>query len=171
MSDIQMSTPMKFKGKHVLLILLCFFGVVIAVNVTFITLALETWTGLTSHKSYQEGLTYNAAIRDAEEQRARGWQVNVTFTRDQTPPGIITMSVSARLADNMDKTLTPASITLAFRHPINETYDQLVTLSETAGGRYVGQATLPTNGNWDTRLTALMADGTPFRHDGTLWIE
>lgn len=171
MSDIHMRTPMKIKGKHVLLTLLVFFGIVIAVNVTFITLALESWTGLTTHKSYQEGLTYNAAIRDAEAQRARGWQVEVAFERDQTPPGIITMSVSARLADSAGTALMPTSITLAFRHPINETYDQRVTLSETADGHYVGQATLPTNGNWDTRLTAHMADGTPFRQDGTLWIE
>tara|TARA_E500000305_G_scaffold14702_1_gene10414 strand:+ start:51 stop:566 length:516 start_codon:yes stop_codon:yes gene_type:complete len=171
MSDTHMSTPMKIKGKHVLLMLLAFFGIVIVVNVTFITLALETWTGLTSQKSYQEGLTYNAAIRDAEAQRARGWQVEVAFTRDQTPPGIVSMSVSARLSDSAGKALMPASITLAFRHPINETYDQLVTLSETADGFYVGQATLPVVGNWDTRLTAHMADGTPFRQDGTLWIE
>lgn len=171
MSDIHMSTPTKIKGKHVLLMLLAFFGIVIAVNVTFVIVALDTWTGLTSHKSYQEGLTYNAAIRDAEEQRARGWQVEMAFKRDQTPPGIITMSVSARLADSAGTALIPASITLTFRHPINETYDQLVTLSETSDGNYVGQATLPVSGNWDTRLTAHMADGTPFRQDGTLWIE
>ncbi|MEP3115070.1 FixH family protein [Nisaea sp.] len=171
MSDTHMSTPMKINGKHVLLMLLAFFGIVIAVNVTFVFVALDTWTGLTSHKSYQEGLTYNAAIRDAEAQRARGWQVEIEFLRDQTPPGIITMSVSARLADNAGKALMPDSITLAFRHPINETYDQLVTLSETTNGLYVGQATLPVTGNWDTRLTAEMADGTPFRQDGTLWIE
>ncbi len=166
-----MSMPMKIKGKHVLLMLLAFFGIVIAVNVTFVIVALDTWTGLTSQKSYQEGLTYNAAIRDAEAQRARGWQVEIAFKRDQTPPGIITMSVSARLSDNAGKALMPASITLAFRHPINENYDQLVTLSETSDGNYVGQATLPAAGNWDTRLTAHMADGTPFRQDGTLWIE
>lgn len=171
MSDTHMNTPMKIKGKHVLLMLLGFFGIVIAVNVTFVIVALDSWTGLTSHRSYQEGLTYNAAIRDAEAQRARGWQVEVAFERDQTPPGIISMSVSARLADRAGKALVPSSITLAFRHPINESYDQLVTLSEMADGLYVGQATLPVVGNWDTRLTAHMANGTPFRQDGTLWIE
>lgn len=171
MSDTQISTPMKIKGKHVLMMLFGFFGIVIAVNITFITLALESWTGLTSHKSYVEGLTYNTAIRDAEAQHARGWQAEIAITRDAASPGIITMSVSARLSDRAGTALMPSSMTLAFRHTINESFDQIVTLSKQADGRYVGQATLPTAGNWDTRLIAQMADGTPFRQDGRLWVE
>ncbi|TGV41583.1 cytochrome oxidase, partial [bacterium M00.F.Ca.ET.168.01.1.1] len=38
--------PREFTGRHMLVIILAFFGVVIAVNLTMATLASTSWTGL-----------------------------------------------------------------------------------------------------------------------------
>lgn len=171
MSDLTMTEPAKLKGKHVLFALLGFFGVVIAVNVTFVVIALDTWTGLTTPKSYVEGLNYNSIIADAANQRARGWTAEISVSRDAARPDRFAVTVSARLADREGKPLAAESVTLGFRHPINEKYDQTIVLSPGAAGRYSGSAELPVAGNWDTRMTALMADGSSFRRDGELWIK
>ncbi|UUX50320.1 FixH family protein [Nisaea acidiphila] len=171
MSDLAMTEPARLKGKHVLFTLLGFFGVVIAVNVTFVVIALDTWTGLTTPKSYVEGLNYNSLIEDATKQRALGWTADIAVARDPGKPDSFAVTVTASLGDRNGKPLAAESVTLSFRHPINEKYDQTIALTRGADGRYTGAAELPVAGNWDTRMTARMADGSSFRRDGELWIK
>jgi len=171
MSELAMNAPGKLTGKHVLFTLLGFFAVVIGVNVLFVVVALESWTGLTSPTSYQEGLRYNSVIQDAEAQRARGWSADLSVIRDDSKPDSVAVTVSARLTDREGAALPLETVTLSFRHPINETYDQTIELTRTGTGRYGGTAELPVPGNWDTRLTARTGDGTGFRQDGSLWIK
>lgn len=171
MSDLTMNAPTKLTGKHVLFTLLGFFAVVIGVNVVFVVVALDSWTGLTTPTSYQEGLHYNTVIQDAEQQRARGWFADLTVVRETAKPGVYAVTVSALLKDKSGAPVSVDAATLSFRHPINEKYDQTLTLFRGVGGRYEGSAELPVAGNWDTRLTVRTADGTSFRQDGSIWIE
>ncbi|WP_193180240.1 FixH family protein [Nisaea sediminum] len=171
MSDLTMNAPTKLTGKHVLFALIGFFAVVIGVNVVFIVVALDSWTGLTTPTSYQEGLHYNNVIQDAEEQRARGWSADITVTRDAAKPDIYAVTVSALLTNKGGAPVAVDSATLSFRHPINEKYDQTLALTPGADGRYEGSAELPVAGNWDTRLSVRTADGTSFRQDGSIWIK
>jgi nitrogen fixation protein FixH len=171
MSDLTMNAPTKLTGKHVLFTLLGFFAVVIGVNVVFIVVALDSWTGLTTSTSYQEGLHYNAAIEQAAEQRARGWSADLTVVRDTAKAGSISVTVSALIADKDGKPLALENVTLSFRHPINEKYDQVLVLTPAGVGRFNGAADLPVAGNWDTRLTATAENGVGFRQDGSLWIK
>ncbi|WP_420404823.1 FixH family protein [Nisaea sp.] len=171
MSDATMNSQTKLTGKHVLFTLLGFFAVVIGVNVVFIVVALDSWTGLTTATSYQEGLRYNIAIDQAAEQRARGWSADLTVIRDSAKPDSISVTVSAVLADKEGKPLPLRTVTLSFRHPINERFDQAATLMPAGIGRYEGTADLPVAGNWDTRLTAMTEGGISFRQDGSLWIK
>lgn len=171
MSDVTMNAPTKLTGKHVLFTLLGFFAVVIGVNVVFIFVALDSWTGLTTSTSYQEGLHYNSVIDQAAEQRARGWSADLTVVRDATRPGSVSVTVAAVLADKEGKPLALETVALSFRHPMNEKFDQVVTLMPAGSGRYEGTAELPVAGNWDTRLTAIAGSGVSFRQDGSLWIK
>ncbi len=70
-------TGFRIKGWHVLAALLAFFGVTIAVNGVFVFLALDTWTGLTTERSYQEGLTYNRQIEESAALSAAGWRFDL----------------------------------------------------------------------------------------------
>jgi nitrogen fixation protein FixH len=62
-------------GRTALLSILAFFGVVMAVNVTMMTLAVETLRGTDVDNPYSAGLAYNKEISAARAQEARGWQV------------------------------------------------------------------------------------------------
>ena len=53
------------KGHHVLFALIGFFGVTIAVNVLFITLALRTFSGEGTPRSYVQGLLVCEKLRGA----------------------------------------------------------------------------------------------------------
>lgn len=170
MSELAMNAPRKLKGKHVLFALLGFFGTVIAVNAVFVYVALDTWTGLTTPKSYVEGLNYNSTIRDAEMQRERGWNAEVSVSRTDGRPGLFEVTVTADLRDRDGRILAAESVAFGFRHPMNETFDRTVKLTRDAAGHYAGTTELPVAGNWDTRLTARMPDGTAFRQDGSIWI-
>lgn len=63
-------------GKHVLIIFLAFFGVVIAVNGFMLRSAISTFTGLETDSAYRAGLAYNQQLEAARQQAALGWTVN-----------------------------------------------------------------------------------------------
>ncbi|RWK14298.1 FixH family protein, partial [Mesorhizobium sp.] len=51
--------PRVFTGRHMLAIILAFFGVVIAVNLTMATLANTSWTGLVVENTYVASQQFN----------------------------------------------------------------------------------------------------------------
>ena len=65
-------------GKHVLLGMLGLFGIIIAVNLVFVTLAVGTFTGVTTANPYQEGLAYNQVLAARDAQRDLGWRGEVS---------------------------------------------------------------------------------------------
>ena len=77
----------KITGKHVLVAMLAFFGLIIAVNATFVYLSLSTWTGLVSSNAYVEGLAYNATLEDAARQRQLGWKPSLQISSEAAGVG------------------------------------------------------------------------------------
>ena len=59
-------------GRHVLMMMLGFFGVIFAVNGVFAFLAIDTFTGLETEQAYLKGLDYNRTLTAAAEQRTTG---------------------------------------------------------------------------------------------------
>ena len=76
-----MSTPTTetrpFTGRHLLFIMLAFFGTIIAVNVTMATFAARSWTGLVVKNSYVASQEFNGKAKAAREQDALGWTSNL----------------------------------------------------------------------------------------------
>ena len=58
--------PRELTGRAVLLILLAFFGVVIAVNLIMARYAVSTFAGVETESSYKAGLAFTAEHRAAE---------------------------------------------------------------------------------------------------------
>ena len=69
-------------GRMVLLMLVGFFGVMLAVNFVFATYAVKTFSGLDSDNPYDSGLAYNKEIAAAKAQADLGWTVDLTRTPD-----------------------------------------------------------------------------------------
>lgn len=74
----------EFTGRHMLILVLAFFGVVIAVNGALAIFAASTWTGLLAKNGYVASQDYNEVLAAAERQRREGWQSDL----DAGPGGL-----------------------------------------------------------------------------------
>ena len=89
----------RLTGRHVLITILTFFGIVIAVNVTFVHLALDSWTGLTDHDSYRTGLSWNRTLERDAAQTALGWRSAVATRVVRGADGGRSLGVTLTLRD------------------------------------------------------------------------
>lgn len=67
----------QLKGRHVLLYMLGFFGVMIAVNMVFLYSAITSFPGEDVEKSYLQGLSYNDTLAEKARQAELGWSAAV----------------------------------------------------------------------------------------------
>lgn len=151
MSD---AAPMKLRGSHVLIMLLLFFGAVIAINVGFGVMAVRTFPGEDERRSYTQGLHYNQTLAERREQAALGWRAQGELTpfRDGA-------EVRVRLADAQARPLDGLTVEGVLRWPPNVAGDQQLAFRGEGEGLYVAQlASLPP-GRWDLRARAHDARG------------
>jgi nitrogen fixation protein FixH len=144
-------------GKHVLALLLLFFGTVFGVNFYMARAAIQTFSGLEADKPYQEGLRYDDEINRAREQGKRGWSVNASV-RAQGDGAVV--EVTQRDASGL---VTPGlTFTAVFMHPADRRRDVKVALANIDAGSY--QAVAPVGvGQWDVTIEARHDDELLFR--------
>jgi nitrogen fixation protein FixH len=155
----------RLTGRHVLIALLTFFGIVIAVNAAFVHIALSSWTGLTDHDSYRTGLSWNRTLERDAAQTALGWTSDVATRVVLGADGDRSLGVSLTLRDSAGRPVRGLAFTGEARHPVIEADDRMLEFSESAPGVYVATAVLPGAGDWELKLTAKRPDGTDFRID------
>jgi nitrogen fixation protein FixH len=148
-------------GRKVLIALLAAFGVITAVNLTMVTLALSSFTGETQAKSYAMGLDFNRTLASVAAQRARGWQVRGGL--ESEAPGIARLTASYRDADG--RPLDYLGVTARFTRPTSEGHDFDVALKPRGEGLYAADVTLPLSGKWHVRLSADDGTGAPYLLD------
>ena len=154
-------------GRHVLIAVLAFFGLVIAVNGVFIVLALQSWSGLSTDDAYRRGLAYNETLRQAEAQRALGWQARAELT----PLADGRARLSVVFTDRADAPIDGLVIVGQLRRPSREGADRAVALTRQGPGRYGADVDLPLLGQWDLRLRADSPDGKTFILEDRLWLK
>lgn len=146
----------RITGRHVLWGMIGFFGVIFAVNGTFLYVALMTWTGADVDNAYVRGIAYNRVLEAAEAQRALGWTVVVdSLTADA---GTADLTLSYKDAEGAP--MSGLSVDARFRHPVQRAYDRTVTLSDRGSGLYGAVLALPSAGLWDVHAVALGDDDT-----------
>ena len=67
------------KGRHVLMALIAFFGIMLIANGIFVYFAVATFSGGDTSNAYRKGLNYNETLAAAERQAARGWQTQLAY--------------------------------------------------------------------------------------------
>jgi nitrogen fixation protein FixH len=154
------------RGKHVLIAVLAMFGIVIAVNLTFVFFALDSWTGLTTQNAYQEGLTYNQVLAARDAQRDLGWQGSLELGRRDAAD-----SVTLILTDRDGAPLAGLAIAGLLRRPTHEGLDRPLEWRGDGAGRYTALVELPERGNWDLELTADDGRHPPFEMKARLWFK
>lgn len=151
----------RITGKHVLIGLIAFFGVVIAVNGVFTWFALDSWTGLAVEHSYQRGLAYNDELAAAERQRALGWRSGVRVAAAENAEGGREVTVEMQGAGGAP--LTGLGVTVTFLRPTHEGLDRTATAEETAPGVYTARLALPRDGRWNVELDVRAGNDRRYR--------
>ncbi len=151
MTQQTQARPRPFTGWHMLAVMVAFFGVVIAVNVTMMTVARGSFGGIVVENSYVASQEFNGWLRAARAQEALGWQVDSAVAPDRS----VTVSVIGAS--------DPLAVTAMARHPLGRLPDQALTFRRTADGRYVSSAPLP-EGRWTLRIQ-LASGGAVWRQE------
>lgn len=137
-------------GRHVLMMVIAFFGVIIAANVVFITQAVRTFPGEDVRRSYVQGLNYNETLADREAQAALGWRAAAALRRDDQGAALI----EVLLIDRDGRPIEDAALEGALRRPVEARDDQALVFTPQGEGRYVAAVADLAPGQWDLRARA-----------------
>lgn len=132
-----------FTGRHMTMILVAFFGVVIAVNLVMARFAIGTFGGTVVDNSYVASQKFNGWLEQARQQEALGWESTVTL--DGARHAVVrVMRAGAPLAGVAAKG--------AAHHPLGREPSRPLAFAEIAPGTLRADAPLPA-GRWTLHLT------------------
>ncbi|MBA4781894.1 MAG: FixH family protein [Rhizobiales bacterium] len=123
----------EFTGYHMLALMLCFFAVIIAVNITIAVLANTSWTGLVVKNSYVASQQYNGVLADARMQKAMGWRSELSYQA-----GAFHLTVTDRAGGPVPF----HEVTLTIGRPAFEKLDHTLTLQPDGNGAFVAREIL-----------------------------
>lgn len=139
----------ELKGRHVAIIFVSAFSVIIAVNLTLAFNAVSTFPGLEVKNSYVASQSFE---KDRTAQNALGWTVSA-----KAQGGKVLLAVTDRSGAPVEVASLSATVGRA-THVQDDAHPEFVF----DGNRYVADAVLAP-GNWNIRMVAEAEDGTPFR--------
>ncbi len=151
-------------GKTVLYGMLAFFGVIFAVNGTFVYFALSSWPELVSDKAYVEGLNYNATLIEAKAQKDLGWTSHLEF---------VDGALSVTFKDKHNAPLTGLTIKSVIKRPVEDITPIILALPESPQnqGIYYNAVKFPLPGRWSVMIEASHSDRTTYRMEYEIFIE
>lgn len=143
-----------FTGRHMAAILVAFFAVVIAVNVTMARFAIGTFGGTVVDNSYVASQRFNTWLKDAEAQKRLGWTVAMS------------LDDSRHVLIDIDTKGPGATANAVARHPLGRTADIALDFRPSAPGRLRATRPLPP-GRWTLHAT-IRSGGRDFHAMETL---
>ena len=152
--DAYLKPEFRFTGKHMLASMLCFFGVIIAVNFYMASLASKSWTGLIVKNSYVASQEYNSELQKAADQQNRGWKSSVSY-------GAGTLVLTLRNQNN--NVLTFDNVIAEIGRPAFEQSDKALQFVPLATGSNKIAIHLE-QGIWALKIKGNVA-GEPYRRD------
>ena len=140
----------RFTGKHMALVFVAGFGIVIAVNLVMATFAIGSFHGTVVDNSYVASQKFNGWIAEAEQAGQLGWDVRGTQLADGRI-GLDTKGVPAS-----------AIVTAVAERPLGERETVMLTFAEESAGQWVSQEILP-EGRWQVvvKIAATTPEGEP----------
>lgn len=146
-----MSTTVMFKdgitGRHVLFLMLGFFGIIIATDAYLVYKAVSTFGGVETQDAYRKGLQYNQRIADARVQSDLGWTEKAQI--DAT-----TGELKVAITDRDGKAVEGLTMRAVVGRPATNAEDRTVALTPVASGVYAAALGDIEPGNWVATLTA-----------------
>ena len=150
-------------GWHVLAVFSGVFGVMLAVNILFVVLALKTMSGETDH-AYINGLKFNETLAAKARQHALGWSMALGLERPAGGGAVL----EARLTDRAGQPLQGAQITGHLGRTTSDDQDQSLRFVEREPGHYRAIITQLAPGRWRFEAHARLGDNPVFETETTL---
>jgi nitrogen fixation protein FixH len=144
-------------GKHVLFMVLAFFGVIIAVNFTMAYQAVSTFPGLEVKNGYVASQNFD---KERAAQLALGWKASASIE-----DGVLRL----QLLDREGQPVQPAELTGTLGRPTVVSEDQELEFSFDGRAYHAPVRSAP--GKWNLRFVALSEDGTKFRQRLVLYVD
>jgi nitrogen fixation protein FixH len=154
-------------GRKMLIIMICFFGVIFTMNGVLAWLAFDSWSGLVVEKPYERGIKYNDVLSAAKTQQALGWKVDVKFKAHGEAKGRLNIAA----LNKEGQVINGLKWTGVLKRPTYEGQDVVVVVKPSEGGAYQAQITAPMPGQWDLYLKATSADGKTYLLEQRLWFK
>lgn len=151
-----MTTTREITGKHVLIITVSAFAVIIAVNFTLAYKAVGTFPGLETKNSYVASQSFEAR-RQAQD--ALGWQAEAVVGEGR---------LELTLRDATGQPVQPASLTVLVGRPTVARDDLTLDLDYRQGVFSAPVDLAP--GAWILKLDATSPDGVAFSKRMELWV-
>ncbi len=152
-------------GKHVLFILIAFFGIIIAVNVDLIIKAQTTFSGEDSRNPYLQGIEYNETLARRAEQKKLGWHADIGTIRGTAD----TLQINVTLRQKDGAPVNGLHLEGRLRHPSYAKLDVPLKFNDQGGGHYVADLESVAKGFWNIDIHS--ATGSePFELDKRIWL-
>lgn len=132
-------------GRHVLALMLGFFGIIIATDAYLVYKAVSTFGGIETKDAYRKGLTYNERIAEERAQEARGWTKDARLENGE-------LRITVR--DKDQKGVEGLQITAQFGRPATNSEDRTLQLTQIGSGEYMATVGDIAPGNWVASMEA-----------------
>jgi nitrogen fixation protein FixH len=164
-SDVTLLQDEGLQGRHVLMILLGFFGVIFAVNGFFLVSALSTHTGVVASEPYRKGLEYNDRIAADERQALLGWRESLSVETSG--------AIALTLHDANGAPIPNLAVTAILGRPATARFDRRLALVESERGQYTATARALEGGSWiaSIEVRTSTSDGLVFQSRRRLWLK
>ena len=145
--------PVEFTGRHMLGLMLAFFGTVIAVNISLAVFARTSWTGLVVENAYVASQEFNERAAEGRAQAALGWKSSLVIAGGE---------IRYRLTDASGAPIAVRGMTVKLRRPAYEAEDQVFALNPSAGGAFAIRREVR-DGIWIVETDASVEGAPPYR--------
>ena len=142
----------EFTGRHMLAIMLAFFGVIITVNVTMAVMANTSWTGLVVKNTYVASRDFNRKAGEGQRQAALGWTAELSIAGGR---------LRYALADASGQPVELSGGTAILRRPVSDREDMTLTLA--VSGRALEAQAEMADGAWIVEILADAGLDAPWR--------
>ncbi len=149
-------TPKPITGRQVFFVMAGAFSIIVAVNLTLAFKAVSTFPGLEVKNSYVASQNFD---RERTAQLALGWQVAAQIEGDR-----LILSI-----DDKDGPVENVAIDAIFGRATHVADDRTPVFTFD-GSDWVAPMEIGP-GNWNLRLVATAADGTPFRQRIPIYVK
>ena len=135
----------EFTGRHIALIFICGFGIVMAVNFYMAALATQGFGGVVVENSYVASQKFNGWLEKAREQDELGWTAEVS----RSPDGKLQVAVADAPAD--------LQVSAQLRRPLGRPEATDLVLRSLDGSTFTSDEPIP-SGRWIARVSMRSAN-------------